>query len=240
MSPTFKTQPASTSVAKTEAVLKLLRRFESKAGHPLYYVEDAAYRELNFPRYEAPKSSLSLTSYRDRIIYTGTYSKPFATGIRVGYGILPPPLYGPVMNVKGNHDFGTAHLLQVILLAALQSDEYENQLLKVRKAYASKCRSMLQSIRQHFPDQVRFTEPQGGLCLWATLPSKINTGPTSAFFKATIKAGVLYVPGEFAYADDTERRKPRSTMRLSFGSATKEQIQQGIRRLGHTIQQRLH
>ena len=229
----------TTSAAKKKAVLDLLRRFESKAGHPLYYVEDAAYRELSFPGYEPPKSSLSLASHRDRIIYTGTFSKPFATGIRVGYGILPSSLHGPLMNVKGNHDFGTAHLLQVLLWAALESGEYEAQLLKVRKAYARKCRLMIRSIRQSFPDQVRFTEPQGGLCLWATLPGKINTGPKSAFFRASIKAGVLYVPGEFAFADDPGRRRPRTTMRLSFGSASREQIQQGIDRLAQTIHQRL-
>lgn len=230
----------TTTLERKQTVLDLLRKYESAAGHRLYLVEDAAYRELNFPKYQAPKSSLSLTDYRDRIIYTGTYSKPYATGIRVGFGILPDSLYGPIMNVKGNHDFGTAHFLQVILAAAINSGDYEKQLKRSRKQYAKKCQSMVESIEEYFPKEVTYSEPEGGLCLWATLPKSLTTGPRSRFFKEALQAGVLYVPGEFAYANDPTRAKPKSTMRLSFGSASSEKIQKGIFRLSQAIKKRLN
>ena len=230
----------TTSAAKKHAALELLRRYEKKAGHPIYLVEDAAYRELNFPHYQAPSSSLVHSDYRDRIIYTGTFSKPFATGIRVGFGILPDSLREPVASIKGNHDFGTAHLLQGILAAAMERGDYAAQLKRSRRKYEGKCQAMLEAMNLHFPDQVEFTTPQGGLCLWATLPKRITTGKISAFFKAALASGVLYVPGEFAYADDPTRPKPKSGMRLSFGSASRENITLGIQRLGEVMHQRIN
>ena len=110
----------TTSYAKKAAALKLLRQYEKFAGHPIFLLEDAAYRELRFSGPEM-MSALAADRRQDRVIYAGTYSKPFATGIRVGYGLLPPSLFQAVARVKGNHDFGTANLLQQILVSALES-----------------------------------------------------------------------------------------------------------------------
>ena len=38
----------TTSFEKKRGILKLLRQFERAAGHPIYLLEDAAYRELSF------------------------------------------------------------------------------------------------------------------------------------------------------------------------------------------------
>jgi 2-aminoadipate transaminase len=72
----------------------LLRRYEDRAGHPLYLLEDAAYRELRFHGQDV-KSALGAAGHAERVIYTGTYSKPFATGTRVGFGLLPKELFTP-------------------------------------------------------------------------------------------------------------------------------------------------
>src|SRR4029077_7229158 len=117
----------TTSLAKKAAALKLLQRFERAAGHPIYLLEDAAYRELRFKGVDV-KSALAVKGSRDRVIYTGTYSKPFATGTRVGFGILPEPVFSAALCIKGNHDFGTSNLLQQLLARALSSGRYERHL----------------------------------------------------------------------------------------------------------------
>ncbi len=237
----------TTSFEKKQVALELLQRYESKAGHPVYYLEDAAYRELGFPNFQPPPSSLAAAAFRERIIYAGTYSKPFATGIRAGFGLLPPELFQAAMNIKANHDFGTAHLLQRILAEALDlksrsaapaSCVYAAHLKKITAHYAQKGQVMFSAVQEHFPPETTAAPPQGGLCFWAALPSEIQTGPDTAFFQNALERGVLYVPGEYTYADDPSRPKPRSAMRLSFGSATLEQIRDGIERLGETIRKR--
>jgi 2-aminoadipate transaminase len=240
---------ATTSLAKKSAALALLKKFERAAGHPIYLLEDAAYRELSFPgradlpvsqdaqqRVPAiPPTALTLPGAAERVIYTGTYSKPFAPGARVGFGILPEPLFTAVQRIKGNHDFGTANLLQQLLARALATGLYDRHVAKVQKNYARKARVMKQALAEHFPANVEIWESGGGLYFWARLPKGISAGVESKVFATALKNDVLYVPGELCYADDPSRAKPDNEMRISFGSASGENIRKGIARLGAVL-----
>jgi 2-aminoadipate transaminase len=226
----------SATLANKAAVLATLRRFERAAGHPIHLLEDAAYRELRFAGPEVP-SALALPGAEGRVIYAGTYSKPFATGIRIGYGLLPDPLLGVAARIKANHDFGSPNLLQQILALALRSGAYQSHLSTLRKRYADKARTTTIALRKHFPESVQWDEPRGGLYVWARGPAWLKTGPRSRFFQAAMQRDVLYVPGEFCYGDDPTRRKPEHEMRLSFGSASHAHLRSGIERLGTVLRQ---
>jgi len=225
----------TTSLAKKHAALKLLKKYEQAAGHPIYLLEDAAYRELRFDHGADVATALTLPSAKERVIYAGTYSKPFATGVRVGFGILPEPLFTAVLRIKGNHDFGTANLLQHLLARALASGLYNGQVAKARNNYARKAAVMKRAMTEHFTANVDIWESGGGLYFWARLPKGISAGVNSKIFQAALKGDVLYVPGELCYADDSSRAKPDNEMRISFGSASEENIREGIRRLGAVL-----
>ena len=224
----------TTSFAKKAGALKLLRQYERAAGHPLYLLEDAAYRELRFEGDEV-KSALAIRGSSDRLIYAGTYSKPFATGTRVGFGLMPEPVLTAVLRIKGNHDFGSSNLLQQLLARALASGLYEKHLAVLRQRYARKARLMLAALKQHFPAEVEWWTPAGGLYFWARLPRRLKSGSSSKVFKKALAANLLYVPGELCYADDPTRRKPNHEMRLSFGGATEANVRKGIARLGAVL-----
>jgi len=226
---------ATTTLAKKRAALTLLKKFERAAGHPIYLIEDAAYRELRFDHDADVPTALTLPGARDRVIYAGTYSKPFATGVRVGFGLLPEPVYTAVLRIKGNHDFGTASLLQQLLARALATGTYDRQVAKARKNYARKAAVMRRALAEHFPAAVEIWEAGGGLYFWARLPKGMSAGVNSKIFQAALKHNVLYVPGELCYADDSARRKPANELRLSFGNASVENIRTGIRRLGAVL-----
>ncbi len=219
----------TTSFAKKVAALALLRKYERAAGHPIYLVEDAAYRELRFAGEDVP--SALTTRQSDRVIYAGTYSKPFATGVRVGFGVLPAPVFDAVTRIKGNHDFGTANLLQQLLSRALSSGAYERHLPLLRSRYAAKAATMSRAIRAQFPSVVEWAEPQGGLYVWARLPRTMKSGVKSKLFTAALKGDVLYVPGELCYAHDAARPRPNHELRVSFGGAKEHDIPAGIGRL---------
>jgi 2-aminoadipate transaminase len=239
----------TTSFQKKCGLLKLLKKFERAAGHPIYLLEDAAYRELSFPGRAdlpvsqdaqqrvptSPPSALAVPGAAERVIYTGTYSKPFATGVRVGYGILPRPLFTAIKHIKGNHDFGTSNLLQHLVARALASGIYGRHVARLQKRYAHKARVMKLAIKKHFPSAVEWWEPEGGLYFWARLPRHISAGVKSKIFSTALKNDVLYVPGEICYADDPAREKPNHEMRISFGSASEEDIREGIKRLGRVL-----
>lgn len=229
---------ATTSLEKKRAAIELLKRFERAAGHPIYLLEDAAYRELRFCGSDV-SSSLTLREGAGRVIYAGTYSKPFATGVRVGFGVLPEPLLTTVLRVKGNHDFGTANLLQQIIKRALGSAKYDDHLTALHRRYARKAGVMLRALKEHMPEEVEWWEPEGGLYFWVKLPKRIPAGPHSKVFNAALRANVLYVPGELCYADDPTRRKPGNEMRVSFGGAKLADIPEGIARLGRVLKRAL-
>jgi len=223
----------TTSLARKAAALELLAKYERAAGHPIYLVEDAAYRELRFAGGDIP--SALVTKFPERVVYAGTYSKPFATGARVGFGVLPPRLFAAVTRIKGNHDFGTSNLLQQLLLHALANGAYDRHLPALRKRYAAKAARLAKALRDHFPGNAEWAEPRGGLYIWARLPASIQTGPKSELFNAALKVDVLYVPGVLCYCDDDSRRKPDREMRLSFGGAKERDFATGIERLAGAI-----
>lgn len=225
----------TTTWSKKQAALELLRRYESAAGHPIYLLEDAAYRELRFSGGDE-KSALN-TPFADRVIYTGTYSKPFASGARVGFGLLPEPVFSAVARIKGNHDFGTSNLLQQLLARALETGAYEKHLPRLRRRYAAKAARMTSAIRKHFPASVRWAEPRGGLYVWAQLPSRFRSGVKSKLFQTALQRDVIYVPGELCYGADVTRRPPNRELRLSFGGAKDAAIPLGIARLGAVLQE---
>jgi len=224
----------TTSLEKKAGALALLRRYERAAGHPIYLLEDAAYREMRF-RGRDVRSALTVRGAADRVIHAGTYSKPFATGARVGFGLLPEPVFTAMLRVKGNHDFGTSNLLQQLLARALASGRYERHLGELRERYAAKARTMRQALQTHFPPGVDWLEPEGGMYFWARLPRRLKSGTNSELFQMALRHNVLYVPGGLCYADDPARAKPDHEMRLGFGSATEREIRQGIRRLGAVL-----
>ncbi len=224
----------TTSYEKKAGALKLLRQYEKAAGHPLYLLEDAAYRELRFQG-EAVKSALAIRGQGDRVIYAGTYSKPFATGTRVGFGLLPEPILTAVQRIKGNHDFGSSNLLQQLLARALSSGRYDKHVVQLRQRYAKKADVMRKALKKHFPSAVEWWEPDGGLYFWARLPHTLKSGQKSKLFAAALKNNVLYVPGELCYATDPTRPKPNHEMRISYGGATMANIPAGIARLGAVL-----
>ena len=224
----------TTSFAKKAGALKILKKFERAAGHPIYLLEDSAYRELRFSGDDTP-SALMVPGASRNVIYTGTYSKPYAPGARIGFGILPEPLFTAVQRIKGNHDFGTANLLQQLLARALETGLYDKHVVKIEKRYGQKARVMKQALAEHFPKSVEIWESGGGLYFWARLPKNVATGIQSEVFQTALKNDVLYVPGGICYADDPSRRKPDHEMRISFGSASEENIRKGIARLGSVL-----
>jgi len=226
----------TTSFEKKRGLLRLLKKFERAAGHPIYLLEDAAYRGLRFAGNDVP-SALAVPGAAERVIYTGTFSKPFATGVRVGYSILPEPLFSAVKHIKGNHDFGTSNLLQHLIARALASGIYDRHVARLQKRYAHKARVMKEAIEKHFPPSVEWWKPEGGLYFWARLPKTVPTGIKSKVFSTALKNDVLYVPGAICYADDLSRRKPDHEMRISFGNASEENIREGIQRLGKVLRQ---
>ncbi len=200
--------------------------------HRIFILEDAAYRGLTFEGPEPP-SVWAHDRAGDTVIHARTFSKTFSPGLKTGYGILPGSLLGPVLNLKGVHDFGSAHLNQQVLDRALDDGAYDRQVETLRATYRRKRDAMLEALGAYFGDMdnlVSWTHPKGGLYVWLSLPEGVDTGRDGPVFRRCIDQGVLFVPGVLAYPDEP-MAPPRNHARLTYGVVSEDGIEEGIRRL---------
>lgn len=222
------------SPARRRALFRLAER--RARTRPLYVLEDAAYRALRYDGPDTP-SIKSLDRENRLVVYADTFSKPFSPGLRTGFGFLPEALVDPILRLKGNWDFGSANLNQYVLLQALKSGDYDRHVGRLRRAYRRKRNAMAQSLEAHMPPGVRWRKSGGGLYIWLVLPAGVDTGPQSPLFRRSMERGVLYVPGEYCFADGRSAPKPENGIRLSFGEASIPKIRDGVRRLAACIRE---
>jgi 2-aminoadipate transaminase len=202
----------------------------------IHVLEDAAYRELRYDGESAP-SVRSFDPEGETVLYAGTFSKSFAPGVRVGYGIVPRDLIEPICARKGNEDFGSPHLNQQLVAMVLEEGWYGPHVNVVRLGYRTKRDALLAALDRHFAglDGVTWMRPAGGLYVWMSLPRHVETGFDSPLFaQATRQEQVMYVPGELCYGGEAAER-PRHQMRLSFGVLDPASLDEAAARLARAV-----
>ena len=227
--------PSGTSLSgeRRQQILEIARQWSRK--NKIYVISDEAYRLLRYQGEDVP-SIHHWDPLLEHSIVTGTFSKSFSPGIRVGWGFVPQELVAPIANQKSNLDFGSPFFAQRMMTHIVQQGEWIRHAERLRTRYTLKQQAMLNSLEKHFQDidGCHWYKPQGGLCVWLTLPDHIDTGPEGTLLQQTVDAGVLYVPGQYCFADEGESVN-RSTIRLTFGVQSPESIEQGIAILADTV-----
>ena len=217
------------STRRRERLFELVRRYSRR--HRIVILEDAAYRELRFSGEDVP-SIKCLDRDNEFVIYTSTFSKPCAPGLRTGVGIVPRDIMAPLLRLKGSHDFGSANMLQHLLDRLLESGAYDEQVGTLQAVYRTKCGATTGALEGEFREwpAVKWTRPAGGLYVWLTFPPNVRTGPGSPLMESCLREGVLYVPGEFCHAT-VNGAVPRNEIRLCYGVESPEQIRVAVQRL---------
>ena len=199
-------------------------------------IEDAAYRQMAFDGSTGASSVLALDEWAAfPRLYAGTLTKPFATGLKVGYGYCTDDEWRHrMLHVKGHHDFGSANLNQAVLERVLGDGSFERHLARIRPAYARKMRVLQDSLVEGGLPGLGWSwaQPLGGLYLWLQAPTGADLGLDSVFCRACVAAGVLFVPGELCYGD----MPVRNTARLTFGVLAEEELREAARRFCGVVQ----
>ncbi|HEX8341249.1 MAG TPA: PLP-dependent aminotransferase family protein, partial [Tepidisphaeraceae bacterium] len=222
------------SLDRRERLVEIVKKYSR--DHRIVVIEDAAYRELRYDGAALP----SVKSFdRDNAFVAScyTFDKPFAAGLKLGYVFAPPEIARQLLEQKGNHDFGSPHLCQQIVLEALLDGTYERHLADVHAGYKPKRDAMLAALAEAFDgvEGVQWTTPEGGLYVWLSLPRDADTSRHGGMFDAALREGVLYVPGEYCFAAADEFVVPQNHMRLCYAVTPIEQIAEGVARLARVI-----
>jgi 2-aminoadipate transaminase len=196
-------------------------------GTKTFVVEDDPYGELRFSG--RPKTSF-MNLAPENTILLGSFSKTVVPALRLGWVVAPKPVIDKLVIAKQAADLHTNSFSQYVLYQYLINNDPSEHIARIVTQYAAQKQAMVEAISRHFPESVTYTNPDGGMFLWATLPNNISS---MKLFEIAVKDGVCIVPGHPFYIgkDDV------STMRLNFSCMDEATIEEGIKRLGKAIYQ---
>jgi len=205
----------------------------SQAGVPI--LEDDPYWQLRYEGEHSP-SLLALDVARfeqgkapGNIIYLGSFSKILGPGLRLGWIAAPAVVIKRMVQAKQGVDLHTCLYVQMVVHEVVSQSGFLEQLVtRLRTAYRERRDVMLTAMAQHFPPEVSWTQPKGGMFLWVTLPSSLNA---EELLVEALRHKVAFVPGAPFYADGNAPH----ALRLNFSYSQPEQIEVGIQRLGEVL-----
>ena len=228
----------SLETPRREQLVEVVSRYSTK--QQIFILEDAAYRELYYDASPRP-SVWSFDDRRQSVVLAQTFSKCFSPGLRVGFGVLPRELVGPVTDLKGNEDFGSASFNQYLLATAIEEGLFHPHVQRLRATYAAKRDRLAAAVTKYLGDVegVEWLVPAGGLYIWMTLPEGVDAGWGGTLFERAVdQEQVMYVPGDLCHAGSDDVR-PRNGLRLSFGVETPDRLELGLERLARAIRAEL-
>jgi 2-aminoadipate transaminase len=206
------------------------RLVEIARSRELLVVEDNPYGLLRFGG--EPLPPLYQLDGGDFVIYVGTFSKILSPGIRLGWAVAPPPVMEKVVLGKQAADLCTSTLTQYFVREYFSDGRWREYIESLTELYRTRRDAMIEALGRYFPPQASWTEPDGGLFIWATLPPYIDT---SDLLAKALRDDVAFVPGQAAYVDG----RGRNSMRLNFSGSSEEELREGIRRIGRVVEEQV-
>ncbi|MBR0360550.1 MAG: PLP-dependent aminotransferase family protein [Clostridia bacterium] len=221
--PTFQNPTGTTmSLEKRKRVLELASEYN------VLIIEDNPYGDLRFRGEEI--ATLKSLDTENRVIYCGSFSKILSPGMRLGYIIGPAPLFEKIEMLKQVNDVHTPMLTQLMCVQFMKKYNIDTYIEKNRKLYKEKCDCMIEAMNEYFPaGKVEWTVPDGGIFLWCKCPGITDV---SEIVNKALEKKVAIVPGSNFAID---QKLPSNQFRLNFSSASKENITEGVRRLGEVL-----
>jgi len=216
--PTFQNP---TGVTLSEERRRRLAAFVGERG--LRALEDDPYGLVRFEG--APLPTLLELEGGERVLYSSSFSKTVAPGLRVGYLIVPSALAVELEPLVASTYITPALLAQATVHEFFRRELFEPNLERVAGLLRERRDAMLEALEQELAGRARWNKPEGGYFLWLELAEGVDStdllGPAS-------RAGVTFVPGP-------DFGGPANSLRLAFSFVTPAEIGEGVTRLARLM-----
>lgn len=199
------------------------------ADADLLILEDNPYGLLGFDGPPLPALRARVT---EGVIYLGSFSKTFASGVRVGWAVAPPGVKEKLVMASEATTLCPVALSQYVVAEFLAHHPWQEQVKVYRELYRARRDACLDALAASFPTGSSWTQPAGGFYVWVTLPEGVDA---KAMLPRAIQGRVAYVPGTGFYADGQGRRN----LRLSYSLPDPERVREGVRRLAAVLDEEL-
>jgi 2-aminoadipate transaminase len=191
------------------------------AEHGFWIYEDDPYGELRFSGDDEPRM-LDLDQ-AGRVIYSTSFTKTVAPGLRAGILLLPEELRKGMAYIANQTYIGAVHFAHGTVAAYCRSGDYDRGLERVKPLLAARRDALVAALDVHLGDRFRYRAPDGGYFLWGRLEGV----DCDALLPRATEAGVPFVKGSDFYPDD----RGRDELRLAFSAVKPEEMDEGISRL---------
>ena len=189
-------------------------------------IEDNPYGDLRFKGEYLP--ALKSMDPKELIMYFGTFSKILSPGMRIGWIAASEQIIGKVNLIAQAAVLQTATINAMAISKYLEMFDIEAHVAKILPVYKHRCELMINTMRETFPEECKFTDPDGGLFTWCELPDYINTRDIAP---VALERKVAFVPGDGFYPSGAVK----NCMRLNYSNATDQRLVEGVNRLAEVI-----
>lgn len=217
--PTFQNPSCiTTSLEKRKAIYDLCVKYG------IMILEDNPYGALRFKGEVIP--TLKSMDSEGIVIYCASLSKIISPGIRLGTITANKEIVEKFNVIKGTSAGAATNWSQHVIARFLETVDIEQHLVHLQSVYAKKSTYMIETMKKTFHPDVKFKAPDGGMFVWFELPDYVDA---NEYLEKAIAMHIAIV-NENTFA--VNKDKKMNGFRLSFTSATMDQIETGISKLG--------
>ncbi|HMM48356.1 MAG TPA: PLP-dependent aminotransferase family protein [Miltoncostaeaceae bacterium] len=205
----------------TISLAKRHRLAEVCAANDILILEDDPYGKLRFEGEALP--SIFEIAGDQRVIFTSSFSKTVAPGLRVNYIVAPEPVAAKLAAAASRTYISPALLSEAVVHRLIVDDKLGANIEHVTALMRERRDAMMAGLT-HFPAGSRCIAPAGGFFAWVELPEGLSA---DELFPVAAEAGIAYVKGSDCFLEGGER-----TLRLAYSGVSPAQIGEGMERLG--------
>lgn len=209
----------SLSLPRRLRLIELCNTFE------ITLIEDDYDHEFHYQQ----RPLLPLSSYTElkHFLYVGSLSKVVAPALRVGYLAGSPDVINKIGRLRKIIDVQGDVIMELAVLELITSGEVKRHLKRATTHYKQKRDLFYDILKKHLGDKANFKRPDGGLAYWISFKEKIDLFTLS---ESLVKKGIqIITPDNFSFDE------PVNSLRLGFGSLSKEQLERGIEAIAKAL-----
>lgn len=216
--PTGKTWP----MERRTKFMELINKFE------IPVIEDNPYGELRFEGEILP--SLKSMDEKGLVIFLGSFSKIFCPGYRIGWVAAEPEILNKYITIKQGADLQASTISQREVATYIDMYDLDAHVEKIKAVYRVRRDLMLNTMKETFPAEAKFTYPEGGLFTWVELPAGMDA---KEIMVKCLEKNVAYVPGGSFFPNGGKE----NTFRLNYSNMPDEKIVEGITKIGEVLKE---
>ncbi|HNX36807.1 MAG TPA: PLP-dependent aminotransferase family protein [Candidatus Cloacimonadota bacterium] len=195
----------------------------------LAILEDNPYGRLRYSGDQVPTLyHIAREDYNNHTLVTEvvSFSKILGPGMRLAFVKGESELVNKMVSWQQKINVSPDCVTERVAARFLEEGFLNPHIKTICGFYQPYLKKMLECLADEMPSNVTWTQPEGGIFIWVTLPEHENT---DTLFNKAMDHKVAFIPGSKFYPSNQEKY---NSLRLNFTYSTLEQIAEGTKRLG--------